>query len=87
MSTATLTASSQRTTLWQALALPLLLLAAWQLWAFTLPPDTRAPYPTKVLTTFYALAASGDLPMALLQSLSRLNQMGCNAHPIPATAN
>jgi len=59
-------------TLWQAVALPLLALIAWQLWAFTLPPDTRAPYPTKVLTTFYALTASGDLPMALLQSLARV---------------
>ena len=72
MSTVTLIAPSQRTTLWQALALPLLLLAAWQLWAFTLPPDTRAPYPSKVLTTFFALTASGDLPSALVQSLGRV---------------
>ena len=72
MSAVALTAPSQRTTLWQAVALPLLLLAAWQLWAFTLPPDTRAPYPTKVLTTFFALTASGDLPSALVQSLGRV---------------
>ena len=72
MSAVALTAPSQRTTLWQAVALPLLLLAAWQLWAFTLPPDTRAPYPTKVLSTFFALTASGDLPSALVQSLGRV---------------
>lgn len=63
--------ASQRT-LWTALALPLLLLLAWQLWAFTLPPDTRAPYPSKVLSTFGALLVSGELPTALLQSLGRV---------------
>ena len=72
MSAAALNLPSHRTTLWQAVALPLLLLAAWQLWAFTLPPDTRAPYPSKVLTTFVALTASGDLPSALVQSLGRV---------------
>jgi ABC-type nitrate/sulfonate/bicarbonate transport system permease component len=72
VSTTTLHAPAPRTTLWHAVALPLLLLTAWQLWAFTLPPDTRAPYPSKVLTTFYTLTASGDLPLALLQSLGRV---------------
>lgn len=57
---------------WQAVALPLVALLAWQLWAFTLPPDTRAPYPTRVLSTFYTLTASGDLPSALAQSLGRV---------------
>ena len=56
----------------EAAALPLLLLAAWQLWAFTLPADTRAPYPSKVLSTFWTLTASGDLPSALMQSLGRV---------------
>ena len=65
-------ATAQRSTLWHAVALPLVLLAAWQLWALSLPPDTRAPYPTKVLATFFALTASGDLPAALLQSLGRV---------------
>ena len=73
MSAAALPANGfQRATLWHALALPLLLLVAWQLWALTLPPDTRAPYPTKVLATFWQLTASGDLPSALLQSLGRV---------------
>ena len=72
MSAAVINAPSPRTRLWQAVALPLLLLAAWQLWAFTLPPDTRAPYPSKVLETFFSLTASGDLPSALVQSLGRV---------------
>ena len=58
--------------LWQAVALPLALLVIWQLWAFTLPADTRAPSPAKVVTTFIALSASGDLPLALVQSLGRV---------------
>ena len=72
MSSIAIASPTRSTTVWQAVALPLLLLAAWQLWAFTLPPDTRAPYPSKVLTTFYALTASGDLPSALIQSLGRV---------------
>ncbi len=72
MSSIAIKAPSRSATLWHAVALPLLLLVIWQLWALTLPPDTRAPYPSKVLTTFYALTASGDLPMALLQSLGRV---------------
>lgn len=72
MSSIAIKSPTRSATLWHAVALPLLLLAAWQLWAFTLPPDTRAPYPTKVLTTFFALTASGDLPLALMQSLGRV---------------
>lgn len=63
---------SRRLGLWQATALPLALLVAWQLWSLTLPDNTRAPYPSKVLTTFFALTASGDLPAALAQSLGRV---------------
>jgi len=75
MSTAGLALGNGRpvtTALWQVLALPLLALLVWQVWALTLESDTRAPYPIKVLTTFLALTASGDLPSALLQSLGRV---------------
>ncbi len=72
MSSIALKPQTRSSTLWQAVALPLLLLAAWQIWAMSLPPDTRAPYPSKVLTTFFALTASGDLPLALMQSLARV---------------
>ncbi len=57
---------------WQAFVLPLLLVVVWQLWALGLPPDTRAPYPSKVAVTLWNLTASGDLPLALLQSLGRV---------------
>ena len=56
----------------RAMALPLLLLAAWQVWAMTQPDITRAPSPVRVATTFAQLTASGDLPMSLLQSLGRV---------------
>ena len=52
--------------------LPLLLLAAWQLWAMTLPAATRAPSPSRVVAAFVQLTASGDLPWSLVQSLGRV---------------
>lgn len=52
--------------------LPLLLLAAWQIWAMTLPAVTRAPSPGRVVETFGQLVASGDLPWSLAQSLGRV---------------
>jgi len=57
---------------WQALVLPLVLVVAWQLWALSLPPDTRAPYPSKVAVTLWNLSVTGDLPFALVQSLGRV---------------
>jgi ABC-type nitrate/sulfonate/bicarbonate transport system permease component len=72
VTTAVLRADAPQRTLWTAIALPLALLVIWQLWALTLPPDTRAPYPSKVASTFFALCASGELPSALLQSLGRV---------------
>ncbi len=56
----------------QALALPLVLLLAWQAWAMTLPPESPAPAPARVLAAAVTLVASGDLPMALVQSLGRV---------------
>lgn len=56
----------------RALTLPVLLLIAWQAWAMTLPADTRAPSPARVVTTFIALVASGELPMGMIQSLGRV---------------
>ena len=54
------------------LALPALLVLMWQLWAQTLPADSPAPTPTKVVLAFAELVKSGDLPMALVQSLGRV---------------
>lgn len=53
-------------------AVPLGALIAWQAWAMTLPPDTRAPSPARVVRTFLQLTASGDLPLSLGQSLLRV---------------
>ena len=55
-----------------ALAFPLLLLAAWQAWAMTLPDSTRAPSPARVAATMLELTTKGDLPNALVQSLGRV---------------
>jgi ABC-type nitrate/sulfonate/bicarbonate transport system permease component len=55
-----------------ALVLTLLALGAWQLWALSFAADTRAPYPARVAAAFCQLSASGELPMALLQSLVRV---------------
>ena len=56
----------------RALALPVALLVVWQLWAFTLPVDTRAPSPASTAEAFVRLSATGDLPLALLQSIGRV---------------
>ena len=58
--------------LMRAGALPLVLLALWQVWAMTLPAITRAPSPARVVTTFLQLTRSGDLPISLVQSLGRV---------------
>lgn len=71
-----LSVSSGRPTRWgdalRAVALPALLLVVWQVWAMTLPADTRAPSPTRVLATFVDLVGSGDLVLSTVQSLGRV---------------
>lgn len=59
-------------TVMQAVLVPALLLLAWQAWAMTLPADTRAPSPTRVVSTFVVLASSGELGWAAVQSLGRV---------------
>ena len=54
------------------LALPALLVLLWQLWAQTLPADSPAPTPTKVLLASVVLIQSGELPQALVLSLGRV---------------
>lgn len=55
-----------------ATLLPSVLVIAWQLWAMTLPPDSPAPSPVRVVTTFIDLVGSGGLVMATAQSLGRV---------------
>lgn len=62
-----------RSVLWfQTAILPVLCLVAWQFWAATLPANTPAPSPVRVLASFAELTASGDLPISLVQSLGRV---------------
>jgi ABC-type nitrate/sulfonate/bicarbonate transport system permease component len=56
----------------QALLLPAALVLAWQVWALTLPADTRAPAPVRVVATFVDLLVHGGLTSATLQSLGRV---------------
>jgi ABC-type nitrate/sulfonate/bicarbonate transport system permease component len=56
----------------RGLILPVSLLVIWQAWGLTLPPRSRAPLPLHVVEAAAGLLASGDLPMALLQSLGRV---------------
>jgi sulfonate transport system permease protein len=72
-------ASAQRPGLYRRLAatrrlaIPLLLLALWQLAAMRgwLPPRTM-PAPSRIVQTFWDLCASGELPRHLLTSLARV---------------
>jgi ABC-type nitrate/sulfonate/bicarbonate transport system permease component len=51
--------------------LPLSLIAIWQAWGMA-QPNPRVPLPTRVVDAAFAMTASGDLPMAILQSLGRV---------------
>ncbi|MBS7707801.1 ABC transporter permease [Chelatococcus asaccharovorans] len=52
--------------------LPLLLLALWQIAAMAYAQTSRMPVPGDVLTMGWTLVSSGELPLALLQSLKRV---------------
>ena len=56
----------------RALIAPLLLILLWQAWASNLPARRHVPTPTKVFAAAYELIATGDLPLALGQSLLRV---------------
>lgn len=61
-----------QTRLLRGLALPLLLVVLWQVWASQLPQPTHAPMPLRVIVAAETLIASGDLPLAIVQSLGRV---------------
>lgn len=56
----------------RAIALPLLLVLLWQLWAMTLPANSPAPQPAKVAASLVELATNGGLLQATVQSLGRV---------------
>lgn len=57
----------------RAVALPALLVLLWQLWTLTLPAESPAPRPTKVVATFVELVTQGGLIQATVQSLGRVS--------------
>ncbi|MBS7700979.1 MULTISPECIES: ABC transporter permease [unclassified Chelatococcus] len=52
--------------------LPLLLLAVWQIAAMTYASTSRMPVPAEVVATGWQLLSSGELPLAMIQSLQRV---------------
>lgn len=62
----------RRTLAWHKLLLPLLLIATWQLWAGSLPGDSRAPSPLQVLVAFERLLMNGQLLGGITESLGRV---------------
>ncbi len=59
-------------TVFHATLLPIVLVALWQAWALTLPAESPAPSPVKVVYAFIELVANGGLISATVQSLGRV---------------
>jgi ABC-type nitrate/sulfonate/bicarbonate transport system permease component len=55
----------------RGLALPIVLLLAWQAWGLA-SSNPRTPVPTKIVRAAVELIRSGDLPLAIAQSLGRV---------------
>lgn len=56
----------------KAIALPTVLVIIWQIWALTLPENSPAPEPLKVVQSFAELTGSGELIWSTIQSLGRV---------------
>lgn len=67
-----LDSSSRLQQLLRASALPIALLVIWQVWSQTLPGNSPAPAPLRVIHSFMDLVANGGLLSALVQSLGRV---------------
>ena len=75
MSSSTITAAPggfRWTAIFHATVLPVALIVIWQLWALTLPENSPAPSPVKVVKAFVELVTSGGLIGATVQSLGRV---------------
>ena len=55
-----------------ATLLPSVLVVLWQAWAMTLPANSPAPSPVRVVRAFIDLVANGGLISATIQSLGRV---------------
>ena len=60
------------TSVFHATLLPVVLVAVWQVWATTLPENSPAPSPVRVVQAFFELVATGGLVSATVQSLGRV---------------
>ena len=56
---------------WRGALLPLTLLLIWQAWGMA-ARGPRTPLPTKIVGAAFDMVASGDLPLAIVQSLGRV---------------
>jgi ABC-type nitrate/sulfonate/bicarbonate transport system permease component len=63
--------SSAQARLMRGVLLPLTLLVVWQSWGIA-TGNPRTPVPTRVVAAAADLIGSGDLPLAILQSLGRV---------------
>lgn len=62
----------KRTASWtESLVLPFALLVVWQAWGTT-SGSPRTPVPTRVVAAAWQLTESGELPLAIVQSLARV---------------
>ena len=52
--------------------LPVILLVVWQLWVTVLSPGVRTPTPASVAMAAWSLLSTGELPVAMVQSLGRV---------------
>ena len=55
-----------------ATLLPVIFVVLWQIWSTTLPENSPAPSPLRVMQAFVELVATGGLVSATLQSLARV---------------
>ena len=60
------------TNVFNAVLLPIILIMMWQAWAMTLPENSPAPSPVRVLQAFFELVTNGGLVSATAQSLGRV---------------
>jgi ABC-type nitrate/sulfonate/bicarbonate transport system permease component len=56
---------------WRGIPLPLGLILVWQAWG-SMTANPRTPLPSRIVKAAIDMLASGELPMALLQSLTRV---------------
>jgi len=64
--------SSRWSAVFHATLVPVLLVLAWQAWSMTLPANSPAPSPSRVVAAFVDLVATGGLVQATLLSLGRV---------------